>query len=233
MNKDEFYELIHKDFNATDEQLNLFEKYKIFLQENNKIHNLTRLDSDELVYGEYFYNSIYPYKNLDWTKINKILDVGSGSGIPGIALKILFPHIELVIVESVSKKVNFMQQLANILDLENVIFINERAENINKKYRNYFDLVTARAVAELSIILELLIPYMKDDGICVIPKGKKVHEEMQNAKEIIRKLKVRLFNTEKYTLNNDHEEYVLFFKKNEPTPSIYPRDWKSIINNKK
>ncbi len=230
MNKQEFEEQLKDIFHVTNEQLEQFETYKKYLQEQNKIHNLTRLDGEDVIYADYFFNSIYPYKDLDFEHINKVLDVGSGSGIPGIALKILFPHIELTIVESVNKKIKFMQGLCELLKFEHVYFINKRAEELEHKYKNYFDLVTARAVANLRILLELLIPYMKMTGICVIPKGIKVNEEMQDAKQIIRKLKIELFEEIKYESISKHKEFVLLFKKNAETPSIYPRKWKSIIN---
>lgn len=232
MKKEEFFKKLTKDFNVTEKTINIIEEYKSFLQEKNKIHNLTRLDSEDKIYGEYFYDSIIPYKDLNWINIKNVLDVGSGSGIPGVLLKILFPHIELTIVESVGKKVNFMKELTEKLNLTNVHFINGRAENINNKYKNTFDLVTARAVAELYILLELLIPYMKDNGICVIPKGKKIADELQNATWITKKLKIELFKKEEYISSLGYKEYVLIYKKNFKTPSIYPRKWNSIINNK-
>ena len=233
MNQIEFQTELKKNFNASDKQIQQFELYKAFLQTQNKIHNLTRLDGDELIYGSYFYDSIYPYKDLDWNNIENVLDVGSGSGIPGIALKILYPQIKLTIVESVTKKTLFLQELVKKLNLTNVIILNERAEELDKKYRNKFDLVTARAVAELRIILELLIPFMKINGLCVLPKGKKSSEEMQNASHIVKKMKIYLVEKTQYQSSEKHKEFVYIFTKKEDTASIYPRKWKSIINNDK
>ena len=121
MNEIEFETELKKNFNASNVQIQQFEIYKVFLQNQNEIHNLTRLDSNELIYGSYFYDSIYPYKDLDWSNIDSVLDVGSGSGIPGIALKILYPKIELTIVESVTKKTLFLKELVKKLNLQNVI----------------------------------------------------------------------------------------------------------------
>lgn len=233
MNQIEFETQLKKEFNALDNQIEQFEIYKVFLQKQNEIHNLTRLDSNELIYGSYFYDSIYPYKDLDWNNIHEVLDVGSGSGIPGIALKILYPHIHLTIVESVTKKTIFLQQLVDKLKLDNVFILNTRAEELDKSYKNKFDLTTARAVAEIKIILELLIPFMKINGLCVLPKGKKGSEEMQNASHIIKKLKIQLIEKIQYNSLENHKEFIYIFTKKEDTPSIYPRKWKSIINNSK
>lgn len=231
MTKLEFEEKLRNEFNINDSSIfKKFEIYKDFLQKENTIHNLTRLASEENIYGKYFYDSIQPYKDLNWKNIYTVLDVGSGSGIPGIALKIIFPDIKLTIVESITKKTNFINMLKNILDLTDVEILNTRAELLPKKYKNYFDLVTARAVADLYILLELLIPYMKQDGICIIPKGKKVSEEMQNAKIITRKLRIQLLNKEEFSSSEGYKEYSLIYKKIDLTPSIYPRSWKSIIS---
>ncbi|MBR4486831.1 16S rRNA (guanine(527)-N(7))-methyltransferase RsmG [bacterium] len=155
--------------------------------------------------------------------MDSVLDVGSGSGIPGIALKILYPKIELTIVESVTKKTLFLKELVKKLNLQNVIILNERAEELDKKYKNKFDLVTARAVAELRIILELLIPYMKINGLCVLPKGNKSSEEMQAASHIVKKMKIYLVEKLQYESSDEHKEFVYIFTKKEDTPSIYPR----------
>jgi 16S rRNA (guanine527-N7)-methyltransferase len=173
MNKIEFINNIQKIFKNIP--LNFFdqiEKYKEFLQEYNQKTNLTRLDDERIIYAEYFYESIIPYKDCNFINVNKVLDIGSGSGIPGIILKLLCPNISLTIIEANNKKCVFLKQLCKHLKIDAVI-LNQRAEKILSHQREHFDLVTSRAVAPLSIIVELSLPYLKINGLLIEPKSRK------------------------------------------------------------
>jgi 16S rRNA (guanine527-N7)-methyltransferase len=147
-------------------------RYKLFLQKYNQKTNLTRLADENKIYSEYFYESIVPYKDFDFVKIQSLLDIGSGSGIPGIVLKLLYPYIQLTIIESNNKKVTFLKELCYHLKIKATV-LNQRAENIQNKQREQFDIVTCRAVASLPIIVELSLPYLKVNGLLIAPKSQK------------------------------------------------------------
>jgi 16S rRNA (guanine527-N7)-methyltransferase len=164
MNKHEFEVEIKKIFkNINDNFFSLVDEYKLFLQEYNKKVNLTRLDTEEKIYKDYFYESVIPYKDLDFLKINSVLDIGSGSGIPGVVIKLLYPHIKLTIIESNNKKIAFLKELTKKLNITITLYA-DRAENIARQHNEQFDLVTSRAVAVLPAILEISIRYVKIGG---------------------------------------------------------------------
>ena len=226
MTKEEFTNFLHS-INATDEQINAFHQYKQLVQTANQHENLTRLCAEDKVYGQYFYNSIYPFTTIDWTKISSMLDVGSGSGIPGIALAILHPKQYLTIVEANTKKINFLNTVVKELNLNNVQLLNERAECMSKMYKNYFDLTTARAVAKIKVILELTIPYLKVNGTCILLKGENWNEELNEAHDIMQALSVKLDHVLTYQERNN-SSYALFFTKTKLTSDLYPRKWMEI-----
>jgi 16S rRNA (guanine527-N7)-methyltransferase len=224
MNKTEFKQHIKSIFPfVSDKFFDKIETYKKFLQEENKKINLTNLSDDEKIYAQYFYESIVPYKELDFNHINSVLDIGSGSGIPGILLKLLFNHTNLTIVESNNKKVNFLNQLINTLDIK-VNIINKRAENIDNQMRETFDLVTSRAVAPLKIILELSVPYAKVNGLIVEPKSLNFEKELQEANFITNKLNIKLQLPMIHFISiNKMTHNVLVYKKIKSTNHLYPR----------
>lgn len=230
MNKQEFLDLIKKEFLNIDIEYieKKIDKYIIVLDNFNKKFNLTRLNKEETIFQEYFYNSIIPYKNIDFTNIKKILDIGSGSGIPGFVIKIFFPHIELHIVESNSKKCLFLNELKNKLLLDCVFINNERAEKYAHKNIESFDLITCRAVAELKVILELGFPMAKINGLLVFPKSLNYLTELDNAKYIMSKLDAKNYRIETITIN-DKTLNTFIFLKEKKVNSIYPRNWKEII----
>lgn len=230
MNKNEFVKLIKDNFPFVDNNVfELIEKYKDFLRQQNKLYNLTRLDSEDKIYLEYFYRSIIPYKNIIKNKDLTLLDIGSGSGIPGILIKIICPKINLSIVESNTKKVIFMKELVDILGLSNVNFINGRAEELDKKYLGYFDIVTSRAVASLNILFEISFPYLKTNGLFIAPKSSNYQEELYNSKWIIEQLKIKDLSINKVDIDQ-FDDYVIVSKKvNEIDDKIFPRKWKDII----
>lgn len=208
--------------------------YKNYLQQENKIHNLTRLDKEEEIYQKYFYESILNFHNdLFDNKNMNVLDIGSGSGVPGIFLKILFPHINLYIVESNNKKVNFLNNLVKKLELEDVFISNQRCEDYIKNKIEFFDLVTCRAVAELRILLELSFPGLKINGIGFFLKSSNYLIELDNSKNISSKLKIEE-EPKIESIEYDGKTFVSlkYIKKNKAN-NIFPRTWKEILNNDK
>jgi len=204
------------------------EKYKTFLQEYNKKTNLTRLDSEEKIYKDYFYESIIPYKNINFFNNCKVLDIGSGSGIPGVVLKLLYPSITLSIIESNNKKVSFLKELAKELGITVFIF-EKRAEDIKQIEREYYDIVTSRAVAALKTIVEVSIPYAKVGGLIIEPKSSNLSNEIIGLDEKLIKLKSKVIKIDNFTSINGITHNVVIIKKEDITPKNYPRKWNVII----
>lgn len=232
MNFLEFQKKLINDFNWINH--NVFDKieiYKKFLQEENKKFNLTRFDSEDKIYSSYFYESIFVYKDVIENIQQEILDIGSGSGIPGILLAIIFDKSNITIVESNSKKCYFMNDLIEILSIKNVVIINQRAECLDKKMRESFDIGTSRAVSSLKNLIEIITPYLKINGVIVQPKSKQLDFELEKAQTMITKL--NLFEEaiiEKEFNGKTHN--ILVLKKVQKTNLIYPRSWNEIINDK-
>lgn len=227
MNQKEFVLAVKKIYPCVSETFfKQIEVYKSFLQAQNKLFNLTNLASEELIYEEYFLASIIPYQNINFSNGLNVLDIGSGSGIPGILLKLLYPSINLTILEVNTKKVNFMKKLAEKLNI-NVSFLFQRAEDIKNHQREQFDLVTSRAVAELRILLEISAPYAKVNGLILEPKSIKYKEEITNAKKIINDLALSPLPIQKFI--GSKSNYLLSYKKLKVTPNKFPQTWKEII----
>ncbi len=226
MNQLEFFNLLAKDFELTEAMKQQFITYKNYLQEQNKVHNLTRLDSEDIIYEQYFYESIVPYKGFDFNH-KSLLDIGSGSGIPGIALKILFPHMSLTILESNTKKINFMQSLAQTLGFDDITFFNQRAEEISSNQRETFDYVTSRAVAALKILVEISTPYLKVGGMLIEPKSLNYEQEHLEAQPIMKGMNVSLKEIIHYEEFKQH--YIFLMIKDKITSKDFPRKWKDII----
>ena len=143
----------------SEEQQRQFQTYYQMLVEWNKKINLTSITEEHEVYLKHFYDSIAPSFYTDLTKELTICDIGAGAGFPSIPLKIIYPNLKVTIVDSLNKRIKFLNQLAEALDLENVNFVHDRAETFGKGvYRESYDIVTARAVARLSVLSELCLP---------------------------------------------------------------------------
>lgn len=230
MNFSELQKKLKEDFNWIDnDAFSKIEIYKSFLQKENKKFNLTRLDSEEKIYEEYFYESIFVYKNIIKNKQQRILDVGSGSGIPGILIAIVFDKSHITIVEPSQKKCNFMTSLIEILVIKNVTIINERAECIGKSFRDFFDIGTSRAVAPLNVIIEIIVPYLKVNGILIQPKSIQLISELENSQIIMMKLNLLEDKIIEKKLNNKVHK-ILILRKIKETNLRYPRKWKEILN---
>ncbi len=213
--------------NCNKEKLSMqLDAYKDFLQTQNLTMNLTRLDSDDIIWSKYFWQSIMVYHLVDFSQVKTLLDVGSGSGIPGIVIKLFFPNIKLTIVESSHKKCNFMQQLVELLHLNNVEIICQRIEQTSTKRQ--FDLTTAKAVAPVETILEMLVPFTKIGGSIVVPKSKNFLTEVTDLNKELRILGANLDTVD--VLNDDGIDfYTIYAKKVSKTNPKYPRDYKKII----
>ncbi|MFD0942757.1 16S rRNA (guanine(527)-N(7))-methyltransferase RsmG [Savagea faecisuis] len=227
MNEQQFIEALRaKGIDLSERQIEQFRTYFTELVEWNEKMNLTAITDEPSVYLKHFYDSISAAFYVDFSKEMTVCDVGAGAGFPSIPLKICYPHIELTIVDSLNKRITFLNHLADELQLENVHFVHARAEEFgkNKAYREQFDLVTARAVARLSVLSELCVPLVKKGGQFVAMKGAAGPEELIDAKSALNILGVELVEQFDFELPEEDSERTLYvFDKVKVTPKKYPR----------
>ncbi|AXI11043.1 16S rRNA (guanine(527)-N(7))-methyltransferase RsmG [Oceanobacillus sp. 143] len=199
--------------------------YHTLVEWNEKI-NLTALTSEEDVYLKHFYDSISAAFYYDFTKEQSICDVGAGAGFPSIPLKICFPNLKVTIVDSLQKRIGFLNHLAAQLELTNVAFYHDRAETFGKNSdtRESFDIVTARAVARMSVLSELCLPLVKKDGVFIAMKGAQADEELENGMQAIEILGGEIDKTYTFTLpQEESERSIVIVNKRRKTPKKYPR----------
>ncbi|SOC08102.1 16S rRNA m(7)G-527 methyltransferase [Ureibacillus xyleni] len=227
MNEQQFIAALkEKGIELTDNQVAQFKKYFELLVEWNEKMNLTAITDVEGVYLKHFYDSISASFYFDFTKVESVCDVGAGAGFPSLPIKICFPHLHVTIVDSLNKRITFLNHLSEELQLENVQFVHSRAEEFgqNAKYREQFDVVTARAVARLSVLSELCIPLAKQGGYFVALKAAAGPEELKDAKKAITTLGATLKEEFSYLLPVEESERTLYvFDKIKQTPKKYPR----------
>lgn len=212
------------DIKFTEEQLNQFYKYMNLLLEWNEKINLTAITDPNEVILKHFIDSLTINKYI---KENSTLaDVGTGAGFPGIPLKILRPDLKITLVDSLNKRINFLNEVINKLNLVNIETVHSRIEDFgkDKKYRESFDFVTARAVANLAVLSEYLLPIAKAGGQCVCMKGSSVEEELSNGKNAIKVLGGKIKNIDEFVLpDSDMSRNVIIIDKIKNTPNKYPR----------
>ena len=230
MKEFEFYEELKKiNIEISDIQKEQLKSYYEYLIEYNSHTNITAITNKEDVYLKHFYDSILLTLTIDLSKVKTLLDIGCGAGFPGIVLKIMYPHLNLTLLDSNNKKTTFCSNLVKILNLKNVCVINDRAEKYIKVKREYFDLVTARAVKELSILNELAIPYVKPYGHFIAMKAE-CSDELDNSKHGIRILGGEYKETKNINLpNNNGIRNFVIIEKIKKTDMKYPREYNQII----
>ncbi|MCL6605878.1 MAG: 16S rRNA (guanine(527)-N(7))-methyltransferase RsmG [Paenibacillus sp.] len=207
-------------------QLEQFEIYFKELVSWNEKMNLTGITERDQVYTKHFYDSISLAFHLNINDIQSLADIGSGAGFPGIPLKICFPHLKLTIVDSLSKRISFLQHVSNELKLTGVELIHGRAEDVARQsaHRDAYDLVTARAVARLSLLNEFCLPFARKDGLFAAMKGSDPSEELAEAKFSLKELRGRLEKVESFSLPiEESARHIILIKKTGVTPAKYPR----------
>lgn len=176
-----------------------FDKYiKTFLEENSKI-NLMSKNDEKLIFEKHIFDSLSIKLLFDKlnTLPNTILDIGTGGGFPSIPIALEYPEIQVTGIDSIQKKINAISNIAKELQIKNIEFIRDRVENIkDKKY----DMITSRAVAQASLLIEYAYPLLKKDGYLVLYKSKNVDEEIEKAKPLIRKLHMKISDIIEYSL---------------------------------
>ncbi|KIX90844.1 16S rRNA methyltransferase [Staphylococcus microti] len=210
----------------SDKQKQQFETYYDMLVTWNDKINLTSITEKHEVYLKHFYDSITPSFYCDLSEPLHVCDVGAGAGFPSIPLKIVFPHLHVTIVDSLNKRIHFLNQLAEALELEGVRFVHDRAETFgkNEDYRASFDIVTARAVARLSVLSELCLPLVKKHGLFLALKSSKGQEELDEARFAIGVLGGRVEDVFSFTLPEEAgERQIIKIQKRSQTPKKYPR----------
>ena len=227
MNPEQFKAALKEQgIELNDKQMNQFATYfEILIKWNEKI-NLTALTDQGDVYLKHFYDSITAAFYYDFGNELHICDVGAGAGFPSIPLKICFPHLHITIVDSLKKRIVFLNQLAADLDLTNVSFYHDRAENVgkNNSFRENFDIVTARAVARMSILSELCLPLVKKNGVFIAMKGSQAKEELTVAQSAIELLGGQADELHTFTLpKEESERSIIIVNKTKKTPKKYPR----------
>lgn len=229
MNENQFIEALkEKGITLTDIQIKQFRNYFKILVEWNQKMNLTAITDEEEVYLKHFYDSIsiafdFPFSNQN------IVDIGAGAGFPSIPLKIVYPELSVTIVDSLTKRITFLQHLFKELQVTNCKAISARAEEFATNHREQYDVAMARAVARLNILDELCLPLVKVDGYFLSLKGRKAKEELQEALVGISKLGGIVEKEVSFTLANDDDHRSnIIIKKSKLTPVQYPRMFAKI-----
>lgn len=206
-------------------QMEQFEQYFQLLVEWNQKMNLTAITEHKEVYLKHFYDSITLAFSDTFEPKGKLCDVGSGAGFPSVPLKIVFPELEITIVDSLNKRITFLTTLVEALQLDGVQLYHDRAETFGKKpeFREQFDFVTARAVARLNVLTELCLPLVKKNGYFFALKAAKSDEELVEAKKAIALLGGKLIQAEDVSLPNGDTRHVITIQKKKETPKKYPR----------
>ncbi len=222
-------EQVINSLNISLEKNQKFNKYYEFLISENEKYNLTNITELDDVYIKHFYDSLMMSEFIDLKNVENLCDIGSGAGFPSIPLKIMYPHLKITIIEPTLKRINFLKKLCEILELDNVTLINDRAECAIINMREKFDIVTARAVSNLPMLLEICIPYVKVNGLFVAYKGQTYQEEISQSKKALEILKSSIDNIYSYDLFNDYGvRYLLSIRKKEITNTKYPRRYSDI-----
>ena len=229
MNIEEFKKImiaygLNIDIKFSEEQLNQFYEYmNLLLQWNQKI-NLTAITEPKEVILKHFIDSLTINRYLE--KDSTLVDVGTGAGFPGIPLKILRPDLKIILVDSLNKRINFLNEVINKLNLKEIHTVHSRIEDFgkDKKYRERFDYVTARAVANLAVLSEYLLPICKVGGKCICMKGSSIEDELASGKNVITLLGGELENVDKFVLaDSDILRNIIVIGKKRNTPSKFPR----------
>ncbi len=229
MKKEEWKKQLEKQalelgISLKQEQLEKFYLYMNLLQEWNEKVNLTAITQPNEILQKHFIDSltILPYIATDAT----IIDVGSGAGFPGIPIKIAKENIEVVLLDALNKRINFLNEVINQLTLSKISTLHQRAEEVgrDKKLREYFDYAVSRAVAPLSVLVEYLLPMVKINGKCICMKGSKVEEELKESKKAIEILGGEIEKVQEFALpNSDIKRSIIIIRKKEKIPEKYPR----------
>ena len=232
MDKQEFISELEKlNIKITDKQQYQLEQYYNLLIKWNEFMNLTGITDKKQVYLKHFYDSLTLYKVIDLEKEETLCDIGTGAGFPGMVLKILFPNLKVTLVDSLQKRLNFLQEVINTLELKDIELVHSRAEDYGRENREKFDVVTARAVAPINILLEYCLPLVKINKYFIPMKGN-ISQEINLLNRSLNKIEGKLLKKEEFLLPYE-ESYrtILMITKYKETNKKYPRKTIEIKRN--
>ncbi|MFO7887641.1 MAG: 16S rRNA (guanine(527)-N(7))-methyltransferase RsmG [Eubacteriales bacterium] len=222
-----FENLLKKiDIDYNEGSIKSFKKYKDLIIEWNKKINITSIDSEEEIYLKHFIDSIIIKKYVIIKEGSKTIDVGTGGGFPGIPLKLIDNDMDITLVDSLNKRIKFLDEVVKELDLEDVECIHARAEELgkNKKYREKYDYGFSRAVASLNVLLEYVLPFVKKGGLFIAFKGSNFKDEIKESKNALNLLGGEIIDIKEYKLpETDISRSMIVVKKIKGTPKKYPR----------
>lgn len=226
MNKEQFKEELKKlNIELTKKQEQQLEKYYELLIEENKKTNLTRITQKDEVYLKHFYDSLTITKVIDLNQNLSLIDIGTGAGFPGLVLKIVFPTLNITLLDSLNKRIDFLNKVIKELNLKNIKTVNSRIEDYQKET---FDIVTSRAVAKTNILLELSCKLPKTNGYFIFLKAN-IEEELKESQNAIKELNLTIEKKETFNLPIENSQRtILKIKKISPIPTKYPRNFAKI-----
>ena len=210
----------------SEKQMEQFLQYYELLVEKNKVMNLTAITEFDEVVEKHFLDSVSLTQQMDLHQPLKVLDLGTGAGFPGIPLKIVFPELEITLMDSLNKRVLFLQDVIYSLQLQNIEAVHGRAEEAarNKKYRESFDLCVSRAVANISTLSEYCLPFVKIGGSFISYKSSTIEDELKDGKKGIAILGGKVKDVYKFTLSDSKlQRSFVIIEKEKKTPKAYPR----------
>ena len=219
---------------ANEKVLSDFQEYKELLVEWNQKMNLTGIEDEKEVFIKHFLDSISAVTKGYIQNGMSLIDVGTGAGFPGMPLRICLPELKVTLLDSLNKRINFLQEVASKLSIDDIEFIHGRAEDFgkNEDYREKFDIATARAVAGLPVLMEFCVPFIKVGGYFVCLKGPNANLELEESKKAMEVLGVEYIEKIDVKLPEiDLNHNILIFKKVKNTPSKYPRKAGKVSKN--
>lgn len=212
--------------NLSHQQLNQFLIFYEMLIEKNKVVNLTAITEFDEVVEKHFLDSLSLARSINLEKPIKMLDLGTGAGFPGIPLKIAFPQLKIILMDSLNKRVLFLEDVILKLGLSDVVAVHGRAEEMARRpeYREQFDICVSRAVSNLSSLSEYCIPFVRQGGMFVSYKSGEIEEELVQAKKAVHLLGGEINEVERFVLSGtDIWRSFIKIEKKKKTPKIYPR----------
>lgn len=230
MTKDEFINKLNKEgINITDKQMSQLDEYASFLKEYNEKINLTAITEYEDVLDKHFYDSLL--LSLDKNLKGTLVDVGTGAGFPGVVLKIVYPELKVTLIEPIKKRCVFLEKLIEKLELKDIEVINTRGEDYSLNNREKFDYVTARAVSNLNMLIEVCGALVRLNGYFIALRGSQGNDEISEASKAIHEMGFSVDEIDEYNLSDGSKRVIGYLKKSAPTPKKFPRQYSIIKKN--